>query len=80
MSPLMGVISDISGEIWMIIYSGNYPEWTGPPDRAHWSPRQARLGDVPGVDPDRLLGRTLRRDAALIGGTLWLCDHTGGLI
>lgn len=31
MSPLTGLISDTSGEIWTIIYTGNYPEWTSPP-------------------------------------------------
>lgn len=43
MSPLMGLIPDVAGEIWMIIYTGNYPEWSGPPDRVDRSPRQACL-------------------------------------
>lgn len=43
MSLLMGLIPDVSGEIWMIIYTRNDPEWSDPPDRVDRSPRQAGL-------------------------------------
>lgn len=80
MSPLMGLISDVSGEIWTIIYTGNYPGWTGPPDRVDRSPRQARLslGSHVNLNVQQVLGGRGRPTRWLkLPFNGWKCSRRG---